>query len=246
MKYKIYPVFLGSADIDKSQAVYFAPIGEKVHIHYGMFALKGEDGEFVLVDSGIPSQEEIKANGYPYPTLDDATDLLEELGKLGVDPLKVKTIILTHLHWDHAWNLDKFPNATIYVQRKEMAHAVTPYKHEKNDYCMTEETLCKGWTKGILRMRALEGDVDVVPGISVIVTPGHTPGSQTVLVDTAEGRYALVGDWAYTQENITNHKAVGDVLDNVAWYQSYDKIMNTHAIILPTHDDAVLEREYYG
>lgn len=247
MNYTIHPIRQGSYPIDKSRIEYLNnAYNQPWHLTHGFFALRDENGEVILVDTGAPSAQEIAEKGLPYSSAEDLQSAEDVLRSNGIDPADVRTVILTNLLWQHAWNLHLFRNAEIYVQRAEIEHAVTPYPHEKEDYCMTERTFRKGWMRGILQIRTLEGEAVIRPGIRVILTPGHTPGSQTVLVDTAEGQYALVGDWAYSENNWKNHKATGDTLDTIQWFRSYDRIMSCGAEILPTHMDSVYEKTVYG
>ena len=247
MKYRIHPIAQGTYWIDKSMIEYLNnAYNQPFHMTHGFFALRDENGEVILVDTGAPSADEIREKVLPFRAADDLISAEEALQKADIDPADVKTVILTNLLWQHSWNLHLFSNAEIYIQRAEIEHAVTPYPHEKEAYCMTENTFRKGWMRGILQIRTMDGDATVKPGLRVILTPGHTPGSQTVLADTAEGTYALVGDWAYTPNNWENHKATGDTLDTIKWFQSYDKIMSCGAKILPTHLDSVYDKEVYG
>ena len=95
-------------------------------------------------------------------------------------------------------------------------------------------------------MRAIEGDFEVRPGVRVITTPGRTPGSQSVLVNTGSITYALVGSLAYDEMNWSQPKPIGDALDVVQWHRSLNRLMFSGATILPTHTDAVYQRESYG
>lgn len=246
MTYKIFPIPLGIFHRDRSKMLYLAPAGSDMEAYFGMFALEDEDGKFILVDSGIPSKEEIRKNGYPFEEPEVEYDFSDQLKKRGIIAEKVKLIILTHLHWDHCWNLEKFPNAEILVQRAELEHAITPYKHEKTHYCMEGTAFGKGWMKATLQMRALEGDMMIQPGIYVVTTPGHTPGSQSVLVNTKTKKYLLVGDMMYCKESVEKRIAVANVLDVYQWYQSYDKIMNYDAEILSSHDSMTYKWNVYG
>lgn len=87
---------------------------------------------------------------------------------------------------------------------------------------------------------------ELFPGIRVVTTPGHTPGSQSVLVDTAEGQYLLCGDWAYFPRNWEEPKLIGFITSAHDWFRSYEKVMDLHAVILPSHAPFVLERKAWG
>ena len=245
MNYKIYPVYLGDVQLQHPW-VFHRKLGETVKMHYGLFVLKDEEEKLILVDSGRPCAEEILSGGYPFAAAANAPDFRKEIEKYGVVPEKVETIILTHLHYDHAWNLDMFPNARIYVQEREIRHAVYPLKHERQPYGIMHSTVKNTWIRHVSRICPLYGDTQILPGISVLLTPGHTYGGQSVKVDTKEGPYLLVGDWVNSIENVKRQCPNGLVLDTSMWHESYRKIMGCDAIIFPTHDDSILQRQVYG
>lgn len=246
MKYKIIPLFMGKTKVDRSAFEYRHPIGEMVEDAFGCFAVKSQD-EIILFDSGLPSQEEIHRIGLTFGYMENAPDVEEVFRKAGIVPEEIKTIVLSHLHWDHAWNLELFPNARILVQREEMRHAISPNKHERSAYTLSQNCEgCPGWLRGLSRMEALDGDCELRPGLRVITTPGHTPGSQSLLVDTEEGLYALVSDFALTERNYTECVPIAIFTSVDDWYASHRKLKALGAKILPTHEVSVYSRESYG
>jgi len=82
----------------------------------------------------------------------------------------------------------------------------------------------------------IEGDWKVTDGIRVIAAPGHTPGSQMVLVDTEKGVYCLAGDNAFYYENINKNIAVGHLYSRADWFSSMLKARQASDSILPSHD----------
>lgn len=257
MKYKIYPVMQAHKEgfIDKSFIMYGYPVGKSyLHTPYGFFVLVAENGDVVMVDSGIYSREELAERNITFYKLDDdnreCVQAIEDLG-LGIKPEDVKAIFITHLHWDHSQNLDKFPNAKIYVQKKELQHSIAPYPFERNGCSMFEGTGGPSWLPSILRFHTLEGDIqNVIPGISVVCTPGHSPGSQTVLVDTADGTYAILGDYVHLMENLTEYLPEGIFSSLPEWYDTYPKVMkmfNEDGIKpLCMHEESTYEQRVYG
>src|SRR5690606_30965331 len=123
--------------------------------------------------------------------------------KVGIKPEEITKIILTHLHWDHCYNLDLFVNAKIYIQRKEIIYAVAPVEDSPDVrmFGVLPECGKPGWFDGWTQFVRVDGDVEIIPGINVYLTPGHSPGSQCVLVNTKEGKYLITGDFCPKYEN---------------------------------------------
>jgi N-acyl homoserine lactone hydrolase len=105
-------------------------------------------------------------------------------------PREVALVINTHLHFDHCGGNRLFPGIPIYVQRREREAAREP------DYTIPEWVDFDGAT-----YVELEGEAEIAPGVRVLPTPGHTPGHQSVLVETADGLVVVAGDVAYRWED---------------------------------------------
>ena len=96
----------------------------------------------------------------------------------------------THLHFDHCGGNRLFPGLPIYVQRLEREAARVP------GYTIPEWVEFEG-----ARYVELDGAAEIVPGVRVVRTPGHTPGHQSVLVETEDGLVVVAGDVAYRWED---------------------------------------------
>ncbi|SCG54419.1 MBL fold metallo-hydrolase [Micromonospora coxensis] len=152
------------------------------------FALRVGDGPVTLVDAGIGPADSPAASWAPVPGR-----LPDELAAAGIEPGDVRTVVLTHLHSDHiGWAVTGtpgrpwFPNADYLVQRAELD---------------AMESINPGLPAGLVaplraagRLRVVDGDTDLTPGVRVLSTPGHTPGHQSVLVDSGDERLLLTGD----------------------------------------------------
>ena len=244
MNCKIYPICLGKNECcEKSTFTYRKDIGKTITSAFLVYLLRSE-GETVLVDSGPPRSE--LAEKMRFPKLSGRVSISGELKRLGVRPEDVTGIILSHLHWDHCFNLELFPNAKIYVQERELKHAVCPCPFDEWYYMAIPGDGNPGWFDGFLRFVRIKGDTDILPGLSVMLTPGHSPGSQSVIVDTADGQYAICADLFPLFENFEERIPNGLIHSMEDWYESYDKIHATGAKVLPGHDPAVLELAVYG
>ena len=136
---------------------------------------------------------------------------LELLATLGVTPADVTDIVLTHAHYDHMGAIEKFPNAHIYLQKRELLQWVEalalPARFGFLTAALDPEDIHEALNAAVEhRLTLLEGDTrDVLPGIHVVLgADSHTFGSQYVLVTTeARGEVIVAGDCAYSYANLT-------------------------------------------
>ena len=157
--YKIIPLALSKPFLIEPAALYYkAYKGELMGMIYGCFALKNnETGEVIMVDTGLASQEDIAKYDYPFRRMEGAPNLKDVLADKGIDPSQVKTIIFTHLHQDHCFNLELFPNASMYVQKVELQHAATPTKVEAKSYQKYDRPGLPAWARVFGRLITIEG-----------------------------------------------------------------------------------------
>jgi N-acyl homoserine lactone hydrolase len=138
-------------------------------------------GARVLVDTGMTQL---------HPAVADMDPRLVPLGEQpGFDLASIDVVINTHLHFDHCGGNRLFAGTPIYVQRREREDART------EDYTIPEWAEFEGAT-----YVELDGEQELLPGIRVVPTPGHTPGHQSVLVETEDGLVIVAGDVAHTWE----------------------------------------------
>jgi N-acyl homoserine lactone hydrolase len=102
-------------------------------------------------------------------------------------PRDVVLVVNTHLHFDHCGGNRLFAGTPIYVQAREREAARAP------DYTVPEWVEFDG-----AEYVELDGEAELLTGIRVVPTPGHTPGHQSVLVETDDGLVVVAGDVAYT------------------------------------------------
>lgn len=250
MNYKIIPIRLSQRKIDGNGIMLRYPYGKEAYqLVLGAFVLENECGEYILFDSGSPSKREIEENSYGFNPPEESVEYIEELIKLGVDPQKINTIIMSHLHWDHAWNLPHFPNAKIYVQTKEIEHAIHPLKNSLKSYGMLKSCIGHNWLIAAPQFVTVNDHACILPGIEVLLTPGHTPGSQSAVVNTKNGRYILCADFAFNMVNIEREIPVASVNSVSDWYLGLERIKNLMVEgckVLPTHDETTYAERVYG
>jgi glyoxylase-like metal-dependent hydrolase (beta-lactamase superfamily II) len=126
--------------------------------------------------------------------------LLRSLQRLGIRPDEVDAVITTHLHWDHAGGFTRrsadgqlqltFPKARHFVQRAEWDFALDPDPRSRAGYFADD--FLPAAESGLVDF--VEGDAEILPGVEVHLTGGHTPGHQTVLFRAGELACCLAGD----------------------------------------------------
>jgi N-acyl homoserine lactone hydrolase len=170
-------------------------------------------GGAVLVDTGVGGPDELLSDWRVVNR--SAADALAELD---MTPGDIGLVINTHLHFDHCGQNAVFPHAPHVVQRAELhrAQRESPELYEWFDFMNA-------------RFELLDGDTEVLPGLAVLATPGHTVGHQSVVVRAADGSPdVLIGDAAYTPRQYLDPAAdglpPGQASDLPAWQGSLRRI----------------------
>jgi len=173
-------------------------------------------GGAVLVDTGV---------GGPAQLLTDwrvvNRSVADALAELDMTPADIGLVINTHLHFDHCGQNAVFKHAACYVQCAELDRA----ERESPDLC--------GWFDFMnARFGLLDGDTEVLPGLAVITTPGHTSGHQSVVVRSADGTSdLLIGDAAYTPRQYRAPAGADlpadQASDLAAWRESLQRIRSS-------------------
>jgi glyoxylase-like metal-dependent hydrolase (beta-lactamase superfamily II) len=153
-------------------------------LRFRSFAIRyGDSGPVTLVDAGIGPAHSLAADWAPVPGR-----LPDELAAAGIQASDIEAVVLTHLHTDHiGWAVpadSPFTNARVIVQRAD-AEAFAEARQE--------EALLKPLREQG-RLQVLDGDTPLSAGIRIIATPGHTPGHQSVLVESGDESLLVTGD----------------------------------------------------
>lgn len=244
MSWTITPLLLGYLrHRPKDHITYGRGAGETVDLAcYGW--LLRDAGTEILVDTGPCSTEHGAAFHGVDVERDDDHDLRRALQAQGVDPDALESVVITHLHWDHCYGLDQVPGAAVFVQDREIRYAV--YPRSGDDRRKYEFPAGAPFLPHLRRMHAVDGGLEIVPGVRIVPTPGHSPGHQSVVVDAEHTRYLVAGDFIDLYENWDDRVPSGSGLDVDAWQQSYDaaRALGIDAV-LPSHDPRVLDHEVY-
>jgi glyoxylase-like metal-dependent hydrolase (beta-lactamase superfamily II) len=244
MFYTIRLLHTGYQYLDKGNyATFRKGIGTILEMPVFAFLLEG-GGRKILVDTGM-SDTEHSVRYHHDGRQEPGQAIYEQLDAAGIACDEIGSIIFTHLHWDHCFNLDYFPNAELFASRIEYEFAQNPIPFYWASYEYPEAT---GLVPPFFgrEFNLTEGEVQLYEGIRIIPTPGHSPGHIAVTVDTTDGTYIIVGDLMFLRENLqpsAEHgwpfMPPGRFCNIIDVWKSYEKVLSiakSNDFVLMTHD----------
>jgi glyoxylase-like metal-dependent hydrolase (beta-lactamase superfamily II) len=186
-QYVIHPLVIGANATDQGVMTYLRGYGKAIWIPIYSFYLEGGDQK-ILIDTGLEDfivpDEVLDELGITCQYFEDA------LAKFDLTPDDIDIVIQTHLHNDHCENTAACKNARVFVQQAELDFMLNPHP--------LDHRYDPDYMDGV-NLAPLTGEAEIVPGVKVFHTPGHTPGGQSVAVDTAAGRVLITGFCANDQ-----------------------------------------------
>jgi glyoxylase-like metal-dependent hydrolase (beta-lactamase superfamily II) len=215
---------------------------EVLPLDYFVWAIVGDDGDVILVDTGYSrATAEIRGNR-TY-----VASPAETLRELGVPAARVRSIVITHLHYDHAGTIDDFLDAVVYVQKSEFDFWTSPlasrgeYPHEIEAEDLA--AVCRRKVSGTLELR--DGDYALNTNVTVHLVGGHSPGLQIVRVVAGPHALVLASDSSHFYENIDNDRPFAIVDHLPSMYRAFDtakSLASDPRLVVPGHDPQVLVR----
>ena len=145
--------------------------GQTLAMSSGCYLVQTSDGKNILIDSGLPADYTPPPGT---PQAEQKKNVLEHLADVGLHPDDISLLICTHFDVDHAGYNDAFPNAELIVQREH-------YELARSGHARFAAARAH-WDQPTLRYRLIEGDTELLPGLTLLETSGHAPGHQSVLV----------------------------------------------------------------
>ena len=255
-KMRLYQVSSGVMQMDKGFLTAMRDVGKIIRVPIAMYIIDHPRG-LVLYDTGnnvAVSDGKCETHWgklcqsfQPIQRRDEVID--KWLEKFGYSVDDVKYVIVSHMHLDHAGNVEMFPDATIVVQKEEMRTAWWPEKWQAGAFVLGDYDDARDYD-----YLQLTGDFDLFGDGKIVIwdTKGHTQGHQSVMVKLENtGTLLLVGDAVYTPENeagvtpgitwntyesmqsIERLKMLRDAHDGELWYSHGIEQYNSHK-----HDSA--------
>lgn len=172
----------------------------------------------------------------------------EAIQALGIDASTVTDLVITHMHYDHAGNINDFPNAKIWVQKSELAYVAGPSMRHKtlNHFFEAEDVQAMVSANFEGRVAQVDGDHVLTEGIELYHVGGHTPGLQMLRVKTQRGWVVLASDALHYYENFETKNPFPGIVNVPDMMDGYEKIMalaKDPSFIIPGHDPQV-RKEY--
>jgi glyoxylase-like metal-dependent hydrolase (beta-lactamase superfamily II) len=165
---------------------------------------------------------------------------------IGISPDRIEHIVISHMHYDHAGNLDLFPRARYHVQDDEMAYCTGRCMANPEIGGVFDPDAVVSMIGNVYagRVQFHDGDAELAPGISLHKVGGHTRGMQIVRVATARGWVVLGSDTAHFYANLTPGRPF-PILDDLETYVEAQRtalrLASSPQHFIPGHDPLVLE-----
>jgi glyoxylase-like metal-dependent hydrolase (beta-lactamase superfamily II) len=218
--------------MNKSEMTYRFNFGEVITLIGYTWYVEGVR-EKILVDGGGSVEYLSKVRGIPAREIQP---LDSGLSKLGISFDDIDLIIATQLHHDHIAQASRFPKAKVLVQRAELEFARKAHPLFASLY--VREFFDR------LNFEVIDGDAEISEGISLLSTPGHSPGGQSVSIKTAQGT-AVIAGLCTISENFEPPSPIKEIMpviapgihaDALKAYDSLLRIKGIADIVIPLHE----------
>jgi len=185
--------------------------------------------EWLLWDTGVPESALNDPRGWS--TLPKLIvyhldkSLTDQLAEIGLKPRDIGRVAISHTHGDHIGNVGLFPDSTILMQQAE--HSWINSRDGPNDNVNQLMALARKLLGTPKNLQLIEGDTDVFGdgSVTLVSTPGHTPGSQSLLVHLKNSGFIILsGDVVHSQENFARNIVPALNTDKAESIASMEKI----------------------
>jgi glyoxylase-like metal-dependent hydrolase (beta-lactamase superfamily II) len=239
--HRLYALCVGTKTTTRSQFLYRDPSSDPCVIAFYFWLVIAPDGP-LLIDCSFGAEEATRRKTEAY------VDREALLAACGVAPADIKTVFVTHLHYDHWAGYDLFPNAHFILQARELAfwrgpglaHDLFASSAHRGAILALDGLMEAG------RVTLIDGDQAIAPGLRAHLVGGHTPGLQVLAVDGLEGPAMVASDTFHFYENLRDRRPVQVTVDMLGAIEAMERINELSgdciARLLPGHDLDVLRR----
>ncbi|RKS93005.1 4-pyridoxolactonase [Microbacterium sp. AG790] len=206
---KVYLLDGGTLVIDESDVHWHINLGNPVRFPVYSVLVEHADG-LILYDTGFDLEHVKAVLPFELPEQTPEQTIPGQLAKIGYKPEDIDIVVNSHFHFDHVGGNKYLTNATHLVHKMELRQVRYPEPFERLGYSDLSFDFPGA------RYQPISGDYEIVPGVTLIETPGHTAGHYSLLVEFENERNMLFcGDAAYTHTTLEKEWIAGFHLDPV-------------------------------
>jgi glyoxylase-like metal-dependent hydrolase (beta-lactamase superfamily II) len=238
--YEVYALKYAERDTTACQFFYREASHATITLHYFVWLILGGPHP-LLVDTGF-LEDDARARG-----IRNYVSPAAAVERAGLKPADVPVALITHLHYDHWAGHSLFPNAEFWIQQDEVAFWTGPFGREPAFRSSANvDALSRLVTLNYAdRVRIINGDRQVFPGITLHRVGGHTAGLQIVRVETARGPVVLTSDASHFYRNVETRQPVQIITslpEMLAAFETIHTLAGPQRLIVAGHDPEVADR----
>lgn len=240
--YEVYALkYIDEGKFPAKDAVVGGSVKDSVDCGDMIWLLKGSNGKNILVDAGNIDSTMGRPKSYLRPDL--------VLQQLGVSPLEISDIILTHPHYDHIGGIKLFPKAKVWMQEDDFNYFVGRAWQENGDSVGFQKNDVRNLIEINLqrRLKLIKGDnIEIFPGIRVYIGSKHTFENQYLMVNSNSSKKIIIASdaiWFYP--NLTNLVPIIICHDPKAYVKAMERmktLVTNPDFIIPGHDNLVFSK----
>jgi glyoxylase-like metal-dependent hydrolase (beta-lactamase superfamily II) len=207
---KIYAVKYGVSEFPEKFIFYREKSQEKLPFCWLFYYIEYNDKK-ILVDTGFNNEKLVKMF-----EIRDFADPVSILSENGIKAETITDVIITHAHFDHIGNADKFPEARIIIHKKELESIIK--RNGLNDV--------RKYLKGNAKVITFENSISLYDFFRIQAIGGHTEGSSVVYFRYMNKDYCFTGDETYLFDNIQSLTGSGSVVNhnkNISFLKELNK-----------------------
>ena len=237
----LYVLPNANTQVDQSLFLAGRGMGKKLPAPVLVYLIRADEGN-ILFDAGcdpevITDAKKAWGNASDYlsVSMTEEGDIRRYLRELNLTPEDIHYVVISHLHIDHAGALRFFSKSQILVQEDEYRFAYHPSSFAAANYRKPD------FDYPHLNWKLLDGDFRLFPGATIVLSQGHSPGTQSLVVDLPEtGTVVLAGDSIPLRRNVERGILPGIVWDPGLAMKSMQRLKviaeERGGTIFPGHD----------
>ncbi|MGH7321944.1 MAG: MBL fold metallo-hydrolase [Candidatus Rokuibacteriota bacterium] len=248
--YTIQVFKIGESGVPGPEIYYQGAFGQWFTLYFYIWLVQGE-GRTLLVDTGMPpdaadleARVKREKGSEAFWRVDPQGDPVRLLASAGVEPTQVEHVILSSLGPYAAANVHRFPGALVHVARRGWLEYLAP-KYPEIRHRIPDEAMAFLTTTALDRVRLVEGEAEIVPGVRAFETGCHHRHSMAIAIETTKGT-AIIADPIFYYDNVEKEVPLGILEDLFECLDLIKRLKREARILLPSHDPAVLARHPGG